>query len=483
LAQGVSNLTNGTALPNTSASFIEAAVLIWCGCLLSVLFVFDVYLPRDAAILLILGTAAWGVVAARANRFALLQRLAIMVYALPFIATLGYLFDSQYLWASTPARLVLIQDDLIILQMLMIGLVGLIGLLAGMKLAESFPAGFASSSATRVPLMSTGARPLSPVVFAGLSALVIMLVWAGSGSTSTIFESAYSGSSGIAESVNFNAAPLLANVILILLYVDAERAASQQSRRRLLLVVGLAGIGVAYELLHGNRDSFGLLIALLALFITGSAASRLNLDFLHSWRRARRAVVPAIGVALVFIFIGALRVLLVSPELLADTQNVLRIAFLENTWTAVLHSNLGLAGLYSDGSMEYLLGQTYVDYVLSIPPGFITQLFDITRPIEADRGPAWWFMGITGGGVHSVVVPFRNFGIFGALAILAVLGAVVTKLDAPTRSLGRRFLFGVVVAASFKWLWYGDMVLIRALMAALVVWLLYRVLSAPRLQA
>lgn len=458
-------------------------MLIWGGCLLSVLFVFDVYLPRDAAIVLILGTAAWGIIAARANRFALLQRLAILIYTLPFIATLGYLFDSQYLWASTPARLVLIQDDLIILQMLAIGFIGLIGLLAGMRLAELVPDSAASSSVTGVPLMSVGARPISSIVFTGLSALVVMLVWAGSGSTSTIFESAYKGSSGIAETVNFNAAPLLANVILILLYVDAERAASHQSRRRLLFVLGLAGICVAYELLHGNRDSFGLLIALLALFITGSAASRLNLDFLHNWRRARRAIVPAVGVALVFIFIGALRVLLVSPELLADTQNVMRIAFLENTWTAVLHSNLGLAALFSGGSMDYLLGQTYVDYVLSIPPGFITQLFDITRPIEADRGPAWWFMGITGGGVHSVVVPFRNFGIFGALAILAIVGSVVTKLDAPNRSLGRRFLFGVVVAASFKWLWYGDMVLIRALMAALLVWLPYRVLSARRLQA
>lgn len=467
----------------SKTSLIEAGLLLWGGCLLSVLFLFDVYVPRGAAIIFLLGLATWGIAASRANKFALLQRLSILIYAMPFIATLGYLIDSEYLWASTPARLVLIHDDLIILQMLAIGLVGLIGLLVGMKLAE-LTAGRASDSVmVGRPLMTPNASPLSLVALAGLSALVFVLVWAGSGSTSTILESAYSGSRGIAESVNFNAAPLLANVILILLYVDAERAADHGSKRRLLLVVGLASFGVAYELLHGNRDSFGLLIAFIALYITGSAASRLNLGFLQNWRRARRAVVPAVVVALVFIMMGALRALLVSPELLADTQNVLRIAFLENTWTAVLHSNLGLAALYSSGSMDYLLGQTYVDYVLSIPPGFVTQLFDISRPIEADRGPAWWFMGITGGGVHAVVVPFRNFGVFGALVVPAMVGALVTWMDAPNRSLGRRFLYGVAIAASFKWLWYGDMALIRALMAALLVWILYRVLSGLRLQA
>ena len=56
-------------------------------------------------------------------------------------------------------------------------------------------------------------------------------------------------------------------------------------------------------------------------------------------------------------------------------------------------------------------------------------------------------------------------------------------MDSPNKSLGRRFLFGVGVAASFKWLWYGDMTLIRALMAALLVWIAYRAALALRTAA
>jgi len=468
---------------NCRRSLIEAALLTWSGCLLSILFVFGVYLPRSMAVILLLGLASWGMFTARVNKFALLQRLVIFIYSLPFIVTLGYLLDSGYLWASTPARIVLIQDDLIILQMLAIGLVGLVGLLAGMKVAEVALGQHEWAGSASRQLMGASARPLSRGAFIGFVAASVLLVWLGSGATSTIFESAYRGSVGAAETVNFNAASLLANVIIILLFIDAERFTSSGHKTRLLLVVGLAILEVSFELLRGNRDSFGLIVALMALYVTGSVVSKLQLGFLQDWRRARRLVIPAVGVAAAFILIGALRGLLTSPDLLANSSGVLRIALLENTWTAILHSNLGLASLYSSGSMDYLLGETYVDYILSIPPGFLTQLFDITRPIEADRGPAWWFVGITGGGIHAVVVPFRNFGIFGAMMILAVFGALVTWMDAPNKTLGRRFLFGVAVAASFKWLWYGDMTLIRAMMAALLVWISYRICTAPRRQS
>ncbi len=464
---------------NRRRSLAAAAILVWVGVLLSVLFLFDVYPPRRLAVVLLLGFAVWGMAAARGSRLAALQRLVILIYYAPFAVTLGYLVDENFLWAATPARIVLIEDDRIILHMLATGLVGLVGLLAGMKIAEILL--HSREHQPRPARIPSASMPW--LAFAGFAGATLALVWAGSGDSPTVFEAGYAGTTGAAQAINFNAATLLGNVILLLLFVDAERSAVRKMNPRMVIVTGLAVAAVAYELLRGNRDSFGLLVALLALYATGSLAQRLRLAIGNDWTRLRRVIVPAVVIVAVFVLAGALRAMMTTPQLLADPGYVLRVAFLENTWTAILHSNLGLASLYASGPADYLLGRTYIDYLLSAPPGFLTQWFDITRPIEADRGPAWWFMGITGGGVHAVVVPFRNFGIVGAMAVLALVGALVTWMDAPNASPGRRFLYGVVMAASFKWLWYGDMSLIRALMAAALVWVAYRIVMARRVPA
>jgi hypothetical protein len=86
--------------------------------------------------------------------------------------------------------------------------------------------------------------------------------------------------------------------------------------------------------------------------------------------------------------------------------------------------------------------------------------------------------------MHPVVVPFMNFGVFGSFGVLALFGVFIVWCDNPVKSKWRRFLFGVVTASSFFWFWYGDMNIIRGIMGAVMMWMVYflliRVQAASR---
>jgi hypothetical protein len=150
----------------------------------------------------------------------------------------------------------------------------------------------------------------------------------------------------------------------------------------------------------------------------------------------------------------------------------------QNTWTAVLWTNLGTACEHRHGVLHYKLGQTYVDYLLSLPPGVITRPIGFERPLEAAgmivfEDPA----GLSAGGLHVVIAPFKNFGMAGALLILALYGWLAAKLDIMnTRgTLAARLLWASTMCAGFLWFWYGDMPFIRALMMAFLTYWLYRI--------
>jgi hypothetical protein len=125
-------------------------------------------------------------------------------------------------------------------------------------------------------------------------------------------------------------------------------------------------------------------------------------------------------------------------ELLADGFN-------QNTWTGILLTNLGLAERYQSGTIRYLYGQTYLDYLLSLPPGFLTYAIGYQRPLEATQGPNWWFMGLSGGGIHPVVVPFMNFGIAGCFIVMGIYGYFIAWCEKPSAGNWRRYLYGILV--------------------------------------
>jgi hypothetical protein len=452
-----------------SALFLSLVALV-----VSAFFFFAHMLPLTWSVTLMAVLAFWGIAAQSATRLSTLPRLMVLLYTVCFLATIGHLFDPYYVWWHTPVAVAMIRDRVVSEAMLTAGVVGLLGLLAGLHAAQAFMG--------RRPVPDAQPdRTLGILMFGAACAFAVLLSWIVA-PAGTILERAYNtGNSAMAAApMNFNAAGLLSYVLVVLLVVDAERDVIPWRRRWKvwLTAAATAYIVIVLQVLRGDRECTGLLAALALLYLTGGQSDDLIRKTALAWRRIRRVAIPAAVVVVLFIVLGAVRSSMARPEgrALPPMNRRLVAALQENTWTSVLLTNLAQAGQFRKGTAHYLYGQTYVDYLLSLPPGILTRAAGIQRRLESDRGPNWWFYGISAGGIHVVVVPYRNFGIVGAFGIMSLIGWFIAWVEIrndPKRFWGR-FLFGAMGVVSFSWFWYGDMYLVRILMAVAILGPAYR---------
>jgi hypothetical protein len=460
---------------------LVACALSWCASIIALAFMLGRTLPVEAGVIVFGTISIWGLVAQSMTRLSLLPRFMVLLYAVCFSVTVGHLFDRYYVWWHTPAATALIRDSRVSSEMMAVGVVGLLGLLVGMRLAQAFcHPRIARPARTPTPTLGQGMTIAFAAVAVGLSWIVAP--------KATIFTAAYNtGNSAIvAAPMNFNAAWLLSYVTIVVLVIDCERERSDRLRRLKRIVIGIAVaiIVVFLQVLRGDRECSGLLVALAFLYLTGSDSAWLLRRTSDLVKRLRRVAVPAAVVFLIFLILGAVRVSLASPEQrqrLSVYQSFLT-TFQENTWSSILLTNLAQAGQFRSHTAHYLYGETYADYLKSLPPGIVTRAFGIERPLESDRGPNWWFFGVSAGGIHAVVVPFRNFGMPGAFLVLMLYGWFIAWLEIRNdqHAFWRRLLYGAACVGSFFWFWYGDMTMVRALMSAAVVGPVYRMwLNAP----
>ena len=457
----------GTARASAATAAATFGLLaLWC----AALFVLDVYLPMPSAVVGLFVLAAWGLWSVRLTSLSLLPRLMIVLYVMPFSATLGYLSSADYTWWSTPAALTLLSDRILIEQMMAIGLTGLAALVAGFKTIEASRAGEREVPA-RVP-----GRTLDAVAFVTALGLAIMLSWVYAPRTS-IFEAMYAaeGTEGLYQELNFYGAFLASYILLVLLFVDAEYSRPAARRWKRIGVLGATLFTLIFlQLLRGDREVVGLLAALAILYVTEPIRHRARPGGPRPWKRMVGLAAPALILIVVLIALGAARFELSAGDVSAAGE-LLAAGFVQSTWTAVLLTNLAMAAQLQDGRVEYLYGETYLQYVLSLTPGIVTHYLGFERPIEAKNNPGYWFVGVSSGGNHVVNVPFKNFGIFGVAGILWALGLAIGYWErAGVRARPwNRFVYGAVAASSFMWFWYADMNVIRALMGAGVLWLGY----------
>jgi hypothetical protein len=461
------------AAPSAPAAYrvLLAFFLGVIGIVLALMLVNGAYLHERASILASLLVTFVALVSIRTSRNSWLSRFFILLLVMPYSATIGHLFVDDYVWWFSDVANALIATPEVERTLLMAGLIGICGLAAGMLLV------------TRRPIQPrrhcgptlTGPIFLLLLVFAvGLSYL--------SAPPETIFTAEYATAAtrSIAEKVNFNGSFMLSYIVVILLYLDTEkRKASGRSYKLRMWSVfaGAAYIVVWLQLLRGDRECSGLVVALAGLHLTSPDFSlRPALRRVVQSRRARRLFALLSILAVVFLLTGFLRSML-SPGTRGQLETLgqqLSVAGRMNTWTGVLLTNLGAANDFAKG-MTYFYGKTYLDYALSLPPGVITHSLGWERPIEPNKGPAWWYADITGGGLHILVVPWKNFGPFGILFVMMLIGWLIGLVDRANEraTMPVRFMYGALFAGSLLWFWYGDMNLIRAAMAAALVAVLY----------
>lgn len=447
-------------------------------------------LPLKASVPALFVVAAIGMIQIRIGIFSLLTRLMIFLYCLPFIGTTGYLFNEEHVWYEMPHVLAMMQDRFLQQQMVLIGLVGLIGLQCGMLLiairTKRQPDEPGRDAVSSGPFVT-----LSPLIFY-LSLIVAHIMSWLSAPSQTLLQAGYAsvGTESLAADFNFNGGYTISYVLLVTLFIDAQMETRNSRRKKQKLTAVILSsifIIVFWGLMRGDRESIGLVAALVALYLCEQRGvlAHLSRQARQVYRkRVLKIAIPLGLVVFAFAATGAVRSLLFNEEERKQV-NLVTAAITElssGTWTAILLTNLAMTSQYLAGDFEYLYGQTFVDYALSLPPGFVAKALDFKRPLENDSGPAWWFGHYSLGGIHVALVPFKNFGIFGLFLIMALYGVFIARIEALVGQ-GKwqhRLFYGAMFTVSFFWFWYGDMYLIRTIMMAVCAIIIYRFSTGVR---
>jgi hypothetical protein len=153
-----------------------------------------------------------------------------------------------------------------------------------------------------------------------------------------------------------------------------------------------------------------------------------------------------------------------------------------NPWIMALTSFA--AFFNSDEANVLLLGETYVQYFLSLPPGFLTDLVGIERAISSSNNLAARLVdtGMTSGGAHVGLVSLSNFGPVGVFLVMMVYSWVGRALEdiAFKGSILCSLIWLNLIGSVPIWFWYGEMSAIRALMAAVISFLIFKLSVVKR---
>ena len=414
-----------------------------------------------------------GMAMIQGSRFSLLCRFILLLYALPFVECTTYLFhDADYfrqqpaLWGLTanPYN----QDLATIERLTLIGAIGVLALVAGMLVGTAV--------GRRQPARMESGKRLHVASAAVLAGLALVFTWV-SAPRFTIFTMRYTESPTFGGSLSLNTAYLLSYVFAVAVVVDAlaEKPRRERTIKFILAGIMLGVIVIWFQFLRGDRESVALLAAVGALFVIEG-------QFNEPPARAKKrlGVMLAVGIVVYLTaqVVGVMRSEAVGRGL-ETTFSAVRpsVTLVHGTWSAVLLSPLSVVGDFERGLMRPAWGQTYVDYVLSLPPGIVAQALGYTRPIDGTRGPAWQMRyGI--GGTHLLVVPFMNFRSPGVIIILFLCGILVGVVDvhAGRGRVRDLLLYGAFFVLGPFWVWYGDLSLVRGIMSFMIVWPIYRLL-------
>jgi hypothetical protein len=474
----------------------------------------------------------------RTPTFPAVSLYVLALYSLPFVNLVDHVVhppeffaDQQLIWglASNDYQ----RDPRIIAATALVGATGAVALSAGMF--------FAASYWGRVVGIQLNRPSLALPSFVFLAGAAIMLAWMRA-PTATIFEVAYTQGVSPLETcgVNFNAPITAAAMFTSAIVIDLLSARGVVFGVK-AVIAGIAILLVVfwYQFLHGLREAIAILpaVAILATFeprfvralrhpgvwvgvIAVSVVVVLAAQVIGSVRSvvAVGSAAPRVEVcpvtALIDVLSGPSSASPTPPASGATTQPVTAtpvetpsppssaaggtpvasppsplervlsspINLQTGTWSAVLLSPLSVVGDAERGMLAPRMGATYLDYVLSLPPSFIAQALRYERPIEPTHGPAWE-MRFGLGGTHLLVVPFVNFRAPGVVLILAMFGALVaaTEIAARKRPTWIRLLWlAALLIAVPRWVWYGDLYMIRAAMAFALVWVIIWLLPKTR---
>ena len=435
------------------------------GILIIALFETENILPLSWSMALFSFIVIWGLWKVTLSRFSLLTRTMIVLYALPFIHLFEYLWNeniiyNDVIWGLTanPYN----QNLEIIKRLAMVGAIGAYGLVAGYLFAKI------SHNQNQQNSKVTSKTLIMPA-FLVIAFIALFLSWINA-PKETILTAAYSTSQNRLAGINFNAAWVLSYTFAALLLIDTFYENDVKIRRPKIIatIISFLIIVIWLQFMRGDRESVGLIIAFIVLWLLHNKDIKFN----------KKNIATAICV-LILIFVS----LQIVGDIRSTSWELHRIEIrpvnlVAGTWSASLLTPLSVVGDFYFGQMDLQWGKTYWDYTISLPPGVLTQLMGIERPIDGQGGPAWKMRyGI--GGTNVTVVPFMDFGAFGVFFILMLYGLLIGFVETRIQLLSGikpQLLYASFFISAPFWFWYGEMSLARGIMSFYLVWWIYLLL-------
>jgi hypothetical protein len=270
---------------------------------------------------------------------------------------------------------------------------------------------------------------------------------------------------------------MLSYVILIYAFCDAilDQDIVRKKLKTIILLSAIAYIVIVLQLLRGDRESIPFVFGLVLIYYFWATPFTLRRKL-----PKLKIMVGTFVVIVASVIIGAAR------SGLTDVQNIGQLfdflgrlyesdsigasKLFHGTWSAVFLTPLSVAGDHIHGLLDLKWGQTYLDLLLSVPPGFLADAVGYMRPIDGNAGPAWEMRyGI--GGTHGSVVPFMNFRMAGVLIVTAFWAFIFSGYERKAMKVIRvrsLALLCTIAMVAPHWLWYGEKYVINAL----IIWLL-----------
>jgi len=444
------------------------------------LFHADVFLPIWASVAIFSGVSLFLWSGYRHKRVGVLILLLWLVYALPFIHVVPYLWfdfaneDPLRLWVWMKVNPYMLEERIIQLTA-MIGAVGGIGFAFGVSLNGQvivWDTGLSSNGNQRL------VRTLSIPIWMAWVIGGVALSWLAS-DNDTLFTAGYTGSQSALTGANFDSAWMIAGVLLAFALCDAMLDKNPASRafKKTVIFWTIAFVVVVLQLLRGDRDLIPFVFGAILIYFYWAAPLTQKRQRQIPWTKV---MVGGLVLVVVSSILGATRTSLTEIRdivqlagLLADLYESGAIgvsSLLYGTWTAVLLTPLSVAGDYINELLPLKLGEDYLNLFLSIPPGFMADAVGYTRPINASTSPAWE-MRYGLGGTHAAVLPFMNFRLLGVLVIPALWAYIFTRYEKGAMkrlSVANLALLCTVAMAAPHWLWYGE----KNGFNAMVIWML-----------
>jgi len=316
----------------------------------------------------------------------------------------------------------------------------------------------------------------------------------------------------LSNTINFSSLIFVSFILFIFAFCDyiIEKNTQKKIIKGILLLISIFIVVIFLQLIKGDRESITFFVSIVILyFITNNKNRKIN------FRLFFKSIIIILLILFVSAFIGRFRggEISNSDNIIVKANETIKYSgqgdsfydfFISNissgTWSGSLLSLISVAGdsingqtkkyiwtsygsTFQEKPFEFYFGKTYLDYLLSLPPGFVADWVGYQRPIDGYSGPAWE-MRYGLGGVHGFVVPFINFSLYGVFIFSFLMSYFVnrtydTAYNIP--NVKNLAFIGVIICIAPHWMWYGDKYAINAIIISYISLWLYRLVLKIRL--